>query len=48
MNVELPLVVPDITGRHGLRILRDMVGHRDPHHLAQHAFVTALGTWALA
>jgi hypothetical protein len=37
MNVQLPLVVSDITGVTGLRILRDIVaGHRDPRHLAQH------------
>lgn len=37
MNVQLPLVVSDITGVTGLRILRDIVaGHRDPDHLAQH------------
>ena len=37
MNVQLPLVVSDITGVTGLRILRDIVaGHRDPQHLAQH------------
>ena len=37
MNVQLPLVVSDITGVTGLRILRDIVaGHRDPHHLASH------------
>jgi transposase len=37
MNVQLPLVVSDITGVTGLRILRDIVaGQRDPHHLAQH------------
>jgi transposase len=37
MNVQLPLVVSDITGVTGLRILRDIVaGHRDPAHLAQH------------
>jgi transposase len=37
MNVQLPLVVSDITGVTGLRILRDMVaGQRDPQHLAQH------------
>jgi len=37
MNVQLPLVVSDITGVTGLRILRDIVsGHRDPVHLAQH------------
>ena len=32
MNVQLPLVVSDITGVTGLRILRDIVaGQRDPH-----------------
>lgn len=37
MNVQLPLVVSDITGVTGLRILRDIVaGQRDPHQLAQH------------
>jgi len=37
MNVQLPLVVSDITGVTGLRILRDIVaGHRDPQALAQH------------
>jgi transposase len=37
MNLQLPLVVSDITGVTGLRILRDIVaGQRDPHHLAQH------------
>jgi hypothetical protein len=37
MNVQLPLVVSDITGVTGLRILRDIVaGQRDPQHLAQH------------
>lgn len=37
MNLQLPLVVSDITGVTGLRILRDIVaGHCDPHHLAQH------------
>jgi len=37
MNLQLPLVVSDITGKTGLRILRDIVaGHRDPAHLAQH------------
>jgi transposase len=37
MNVQLPLVVSDITGVTGLRILRDIVaGHRDPQQLAQH------------
>jgi transposase len=37
MNVQLTLVVSDIAGVTGLRILRDIVaGHRDPEHLAQH------------
>jgi transposase len=37
MNLQLPLVVSDITGVTGLRILRDIVaGHRDPQQLAQH------------
>lgn len=37
MNVQLPLVVSDITGVTGLRILRDIVaGPRDPAHLAHH------------
>ena len=37
MNLQLPLVVSDITGVTGLRILRDIVaGHRDPPHLADH------------
>ena len=37
MNVQLPLVVSDITGVTGLRILRDIVaGQRDPQQLAQH------------
>lgn len=37
MNVQLSLVVTDITGVTGLRILRDIVaGQRDPVHLAQH------------
>jgi transposase len=37
MNVQLPLVVSDITGVTGLRILRDIVaGQRDPAILAQH------------
>jgi transposase len=37
MNVQLPLVVSDITGVTGLKILRDIVaGHRDPQHLAGH------------
>jgi len=37
MNLQLPLVVSDITGATGLRILRDIVaGQRDPHQLARH------------
>lgn len=37
MNLQLPLVVSDITGVTGLRILRDIVaGQRDPARLAQH------------
>jgi transposase len=37
MNLQLPLVVSDITGVTGLRILRDIVaGHRDPQRLAEH------------
>jgi transposase len=37
MNVQLPLVVSDITGVTGLKILRDMVGgQRDPEQLARH------------
>lgn len=37
MNLQLPLVVSDITGVTGLRILRDLVaGQRDPQVLAQH------------
>jgi transposase len=37
MNVQLTLVVSDITGLTGLRILRNIVaGQRDPHRLAQH------------
>ena len=37
MNVQLPLVVSDITGVTGLRILRDIVaGQRDPERLAEH------------
>lgn len=37
MNVQLPLVVTDITGVTGLRILRDIVaGRRDPQQLAAH------------
>ena len=37
MNLQFPLVVSDITGVTGLRILRDIVaGHRDPQRLAEH------------
>jgi transposase len=37
MNLQLPLVVSDITGVTGLRILRDIVaGRRDPEQLAEH------------
>jgi transposase len=37
MNLQLPIVVSDITGATGLRILRDIVaGERDPQHLARH------------
>src|SRR5712691_8362210 len=37
MNLQLPLVVSDITGATGLRILRDIVaGARDPQRLAEH------------
>lgn len=37
MNVQLPLVVADITGLTGMRILRDIVaGQTDPAGLAQH------------
>jgi len=37
MNLQLPLVVADITGVTGLRIVRAIVaGHRDPVQLAQH------------
>jgi transposase len=37
MNVQLPLVVSDIAGVTGLRMLRDIVaGERDPQRLAQH------------
>jgi transposase len=37
MNVQLPLVVSDITGVTGLRILRDIVaGRTDPRALASH------------
>ena len=37
MNLQLPVVISDITGVTGLRILRDIVaGRTDPHALAQH------------
>ena len=37
MNLQLPLVVSDITGTTGLRILRDIVaGERAPQRLAEH------------
>ena len=37
MALQLPLVVSDITGMTGLRILRDLVaGLRDPVQLAAH------------
>jgi transposase len=37
MNLQLPLVVSNITGVTGLRILRDIVaGQRDPQQLAEH------------
>ncbi|HEX4998228.1 MAG TPA: IS110 family transposase, partial [Terriglobia bacterium] len=37
MNIQLPLVVSDITGVTGLAILRDIVaGNRDPELLAEH------------
>ena len=37
MNLQLPLVVTDITGRTGMRILRDIVaGQTDPVALARH------------
>lgn len=37
MNLQLPLVISDIAGATGLRILRDIVsGQRDPVHLADH------------
>ncbi len=37
MNLQLSLVVSDIMGVTGLRILRDIVaGHRDPQQLAEH------------
>ena len=37
MNLQLPIVISDITGVTGLRILRDIIaGQTDPHALAQH------------
>ena len=37
MNLQLPVVVSDITGVTGMRIIRDIVaGQRDPHCLAEH------------
>lgn len=37
MNLQLPVVVSDITGVTGLRILRDIVaGHHDPDRLAEY------------
>lgn len=37
MNLQLPLVVSDVTGVTGLAIVRDILaGQRDPHQLAQH------------
>jgi hypothetical protein len=37
MNLQLPLVVSDITGVTGLKILRDIVaGRHDAQHLATH------------
>jgi transposase len=37
MNLQLPVVVSDITGQTGLRIIRDIVaGQHDPAQLAQH------------
>jgi transposase len=37
MNLQLPLVVSDITGVTGLRIVRDILaGQRDPERLAEH------------
>jgi len=37
MNLQLPLVVSDITGQTGMRIVRDLVaGERDPQVLARH------------
>lgn len=37
MNLQLPLVISDLTGKTGMLILRDIVaGQRDPARLAQH------------
>lgn len=36
MNLQLPLVVSDITGVTGLRILRDIVAGHRAHQLAEH------------
>jgi transposase len=37
MNLQLPVVISDITGVTGLRILRDLVaGQHDPYQLAEH------------
>src|SRR5438094_6903878 len=37
MNLQLPIVISDITGVTGLRIVRDIIaGQTDPHALAQH------------
>ena len=37
MNLQLPVVISDITGVTGLRIVRDIIaGQTDPHALAQH------------
>ena len=37
MNLQLPVVISDITGVTGLRILRDIIaGQTNPHALAQH------------
>jgi transposase len=37
MNLQLPIVIKDIAGLTGLRIIRDIVnGHTDPGHLAKH------------
>ena len=47
MNVQLPLVVSDITGVTGLRILRDIVaGQCAPHHLAQYRDLSCRGSEA--